>query len=317
MTNNLETGLMKRPNEETLSNGWLVVDKCHGPTSATVVKRVKNVFQAKKVGHSGTLDPFATGVLPLAFGEATKTIPFIVEAEKKYKFTIRWGVATDTDDLDGSQIGASSARPSRKEIESALPIFCGKILQMPPQYSAVKIKGKRAYQLARQGKTAELTSRAVFIREFRIVDLIDRDQTSFEVVSGKGVYIRALARDLAKSLGTLGHVSKLRRVQVGPFSEKEAISLDQIEELGHKGAATDLLWPSKAVLDDIPALALIGDEPQRLRYGQFLPKSTVWDRLSTNILADGNIFCAMAGGDLVALVKIVEGQVRPVRVFNL
>ncbi|MBT4940521.1 MAG: tRNA pseudouridine(55) synthase TruB, partial [Rhodospirillaceae bacterium] len=206
-------------------HGWLVIDKSPNITSAKVVNQARKILNAAKVGHSGTLDPMATGVLPLAFGEATKTVSYMMDSRKEYLFTVCWGEARDTDDAEGKIIETSDQRPDRAEIEAALPEFTGEIDQIPPAYSAIKVDGERAYKLARQEKPLELKSRKIFIERFELIDCPDPAHAIFEVTSGKGAYIRGLARDLARRLGTVGHISSLRRTRVGPFKENDAISL--------------------------------------------------------------------------------------------
>lgn len=298
-------------------HGWLVIDKGRDITSAKVVGRAKRIMNATKVGHGGTLDPLATGVLPLAFGEATKTVSFMMNGKKKYNFTICWGLATDTDDAQGSLIDTSRVRPDKMGIESNLSQFIGNIQQTPPAYSAVKVGGKRAYALARKKIPIKLKPRSIFIEEFKLIKMIDGDHASFEVTSGKGVYIRGLARDLAGQLGTVGHISQIRRTSVGPFVEKDAISLDQLEELGHKGAAVDLLRPVEAALDDIPALVLTVDEARRLRCGQPISAIKVAKRISLNGINPNTVVCAKSEGEVVALAKLQGSEIRPVRVLNI
>ncbi|MGH7049706.1 MAG: tRNA pseudouridine(55) synthase TruB, partial [Acetobacteraceae bacterium] len=238
-------------------DGWLVVDKPAGITSAEVVNRVRAAFAAAKAGHGGTLDPLATGVLPVAFGAATKTVPYLVDGCKRYRFTLRWGEARDTDDADGTVIGRSEVRPGAAEIRAALADFRGQIMQVPPSFSAVKVGGKRAYDLARGGAPPSLPARPARVLEFTLLGIADAEHAEFEVVCGKGVYMRSLARDLAMELGTLGHVAALRRLSVGPFTEAQAITLDKIREREDRTPAfPDLLLPVATALADIPAVAL-------------------------------------------------------------
>jgi tRNA pseudouridine55 synthase len=307
---------MARRNRGNPIHGWLVIDKDLNITSAQVVGRAKKIMNAAKVGHGGTLDPLATGVLPLAFGEATKTVSYMMAGKKTYNFTVCWGKSTDTDDAEGAVVKTSSVRPSKIFIESILPQFIGHIQQIPPMYSAIKVDGKRAYALARAEKPVKLEPRSIFIEEFKLVDIVDVDHASFEVTSGKGAYVRGLARDIAVCLGTVGYVSKLRRTSVGPFSEKDAISLDQLERLGHKDAAVDILRPIEAALDDIPALELIEDEARRLRCGQAISALKVAKRISLVGIDPGTVVCAMADGKVVALAKFEGGEIRPFRVLN-
>ena len=224
-----------------------------------------------KVGHAGTLDPLATGVLPLALGEATKTAQFATSGRKRYRFRVRWGVATDTDDREGDMLAESTARPDDASIIAALPHFTGTILQRPPAYSAIKIAGRRAYALARAGDSPELAARPVEIAELRLLGMPDPDHADFEAEVGAGTYIRSLARDLAIGLGTLGHIAELRRLQVGRFTEAQAISLERATALGHSLAASEHLLPIETALDDIPALAVTAAEAARLRHGQRIP----------------------------------------------
>jgi tRNA pseudouridine55 synthase len=297
-------------------NGWIAVDKPSGITAAAVVSRVKRSMNAAKVGHGGTLDPLATGILPIALGEATKTVNFAMDGAKTYQFEITWGAATDTDDSDGKVIATSEIRPNRAEIEAALPQFTGSIQQVPPDYSAIKVGGKRAYDLARQGETLVLQARTVVVRRFALESL-DADRAQFEVDCGKGTYIRALVRDLAKVLGTYGHISILRRTRCGPFGQERAISLENLEALGHKAAASEHLLPVTTVLDDIPALALTAEEARRMSLGQSIALWPVAKRSPLTGLEPGDAVQAKCGDKLVAVAEVGNGMVRPVRVMNL
>jgi len=298
-------------------HGWLVLDKPSGITSSKAVGRVKRLLDATKVGHGGTLDPLATGVLPLAFGEATKTVSYVMDALKTYTFTLRWGEARDTDDSEGAVIETSDLRPDRAAIEAALPLFRGDIEQMPPQYSAIKVEGQRAYDLARRQETVKLAPRQVHIERFELIDMPNADFAVFEVRSGKGTYMRSLARDLARKLGTVGHISDLRRLSVGPFQAEDAISLDNLEKLGHSAPPSDFLMPIEAALDDIPALALTEEEARSLRLGQAVAVLPVARRNSLQDMPKGTVVCAMAAGKLVAMARIQGGEIRPVRVLNV
>jgi tRNA pseudouridine55 synthase len=249
-------------------HGWLVIDKPAGMTSSAVVGRVRRITDAAKAGHGGTLDPMATGVLPVALGEATKTVSCVVDGLKTYHFTVRWGEQRDTDDAEGAVIRQSEGRPTAAEIEAVLPRFSGDIEQVPPRYSAVKVGGQRAYALARAEQSVELAPRPARIERISLSDQPDADRAVFEVVSGKGVYMRALARDIALALGTTGHVAALRRLSVGPFSETAAILLDRLEALGHSGQLQECLLSVGAALADIPALSLTEAEARRLQHGQ-------------------------------------------------
>ncbi|MGH6679362.1 MAG: tRNA pseudouridine(55) synthase TruB, partial [Bradyrhizobium sp.] len=215
--------------QRTEVNGWVILDKPTGMTSTYAVGRLKRVFNAKKAGHAGTLDPLATGILPVAFGEATKTVPFVQDGEKTYRFTIAWGAQTDSDDVDGEVIARSEMRPEVAAIRAALPQFMGTILQRPPSFSAIKVAGERAYDLARDGAPPDLEPRPVTIHSLVLV-AADADHAHFEAHCGKGTYVRAVARDLGQALGCYGHVSALRRTRVGPFIESEAVTLPQLSE---------------------------------------------------------------------------------------
>jgi len=246
-------------------DGWVVLDKPVGPGSTQAVSRVRRLFGAQKAGHGGTLDPLASGVLPIALGEATKTVPFVMDGRKEYRFTLCFGVARATDDAEGAVTATSDVRPSDEAIRAALPRFIGEIEQMPPAYSALKVEGRRAYDLARAGTAGALRPRRVAIERLELLGRPDPDHAEFAVACGKGTYIRALGRDLARALGTVGHLSALRRTAAGPFREEAAISLSKLEALGHIPALFGVLAPVSTALDDIPALALTGDEANRLR----------------------------------------------------
>ncbi|MEM8785238.1 MAG: tRNA pseudouridine(55) synthase TruB, partial [Pseudomonadota bacterium] len=237
-------------------NGWLVLDKAVGLTSTEAVSRVRRFFDARKAGHAGTLDPLASGLLPIALGEATKTVPVLMEGAKRYRFTIRWGEARATDDLEGPVEATSAARPSQADIEGQLPAFIGDIAQLPPRYSAVKINGERAYDLARRGENPEPKSRCVTVHDLKLIACPDRDHATLELACGKGTYVRSLARDLGKALGTYGAVSDLRRTGVSPFLEEDAISLEKLDLIGNSAAHQEALLPVATALDDIPALAV-------------------------------------------------------------
>jgi len=305
--------MMARQRKGNPVHGWIVIDKSEDVTSTQVVGRVRRLFNAQKAGHGGTLDPLAVGILPIALGEATKTVRHLVAAEKKYRFTIRWGEQTETDDREGAVVATSDWRPSDAAIEEMLPRFVGDIVQVPPVYSAIKVAGQRAYDRARRGEAVELEPRTVSIFEARLVARPDPDHGVFEMACGKGVYVRALARDLALALGTVGHVAALKRTQLGPFTENDAISLDKLEELGHSGAAFEHLKPVETALDDIPALAITGMEALRLRQGQ----SVTLTRPQINQMCGEPIAYAAVGSQAVALGEIRNGQFHPTRVFNL
>lgn len=296
-------------------NGWVVLDKRAGMTSTQAVGAVRRLFNAQKAGHAGTLDPLATGILPIALGEATKTVPFAVDGAKAYRFTVRWGAQTNTDDAEGEITATSDKRPTFAEIEALLPRFTGQIMQTPPQFSAIKIDGNRAYDLAREGEQLELEARTIFIDALRLVDMPD-DQTSvFETECGKGTYVRALARDFGIELGCLGHVIALRRTRVGPFNEGNCSlleALDDAADADDAGASlAHALLPLEAALGDLFALDVNQSDAGRLGRGQ-------------SILIRGRDAPVLAGeayavwrGRPVAIGVLERGEFRPTRVFNL
>ncbi len=296
-------------------HGWLILDKPGGLTSTEAVSRVKRMFNAAKAGHAGTLDPLADGVLPIALGEATKTVPYVVDGRKGYRFTVRWGAETDTDDIEGSELETSDMRPSREQVVQVLPEFSGEIEQVPPRFSAIKVDGARAYDLAREGGDFELKARTVRVDRLEVVDMPDADHCVFDAECGKGTYVRALARDIGRRLGTLGHIEELRRTRVGPFTEKATISLDKLEELSHSAAGQEgldaVLHPVETALDDIPALAVSGDDAARLARGQ-----AVLLRGRDAPVISGPVY-ATSRGHLVALGEVKRGELWPKRVFNL
>jgi tRNA pseudouridine55 synthase len=298
-------------------DGWLILDKPVDLASTQAVNIVKRIFNAQKAGHAGTLDPLASGILPIALGEATKTVPYAMDALKSYRFTLRFGEARSTDDAEGEVIQTSDKRPSDDEIRAILPRFTGAITQVPPVFSAIKVAGERAYDLARAGEAVDLAPRQVVIHSIRLLDRQTPDEALFEVVSGKGAYMRALGRDLAIGLGTCGHIRGLRRTAVGPFTEQRAISLESLKALGHSPAAFEHLLPVETALDDIPALALTATEAIRLRSGQPVGLLHRQDRDRIYELAPGGMVRAMAEGRLVALTRFEAGELVPVRVMNL
>ncbi|MBS0527213.1 MAG: tRNA pseudouridine(55) synthase TruB [Proteobacteria bacterium] len=299
---------MKRPKNKV--DGWVVLDKPLGMGSTQAVGKVRWLFSAEKAGHGGTLDPLATGVLPIALGEATKTVPFIMDGRKEYRFTLRFGEARSTDDGEGEVIATSDVRPSDEAIRAVLGQFIGDVEQMPPAYSALKIGGQRAYDLARAGEAVKLKPRMVRIDRLELLARPDADHADFVVGCGKGTYIRSLGRDLAKALGTVGHLSALRRTAVGPFREEAAISLPKLETLGHIPPLLGALVPVATALDDIPALALTGTQADRLRHGQPV-------LLTRDAPPSGTLVRAETGSKLVALVRSDGVALQPVRVFNL
>jgi tRNA pseudouridine55 synthase len=287
-------------------HGWVVLDKPAGMTSTHAVSRLKRLFNAKKAGHAGTLDPLATGVLPVAFGEATKTVPFVQDGEKAYRFTVRWGTETDTDDADGTVAAQSDARPAEVEIFALLPGFTGSILQLPPSYSAIKINGERAYDLARAGAAPVLSPRPATIHALDLIDA-GRDEAVFEARCGKGTYVRALARDLGRSLGCYGHVSALRRTRVGPFFETDAVLLADLDDDAFCAKA---LRRVEAGLMEVPRVVVDSCVAARLRRGQ-----PVLLR-GHDAPFDGFAYAA-CGGVVVAVGAVEKGELIPGRVFNL
>ena len=298
-------------------HGWLILDKPLGMTSSRAVAIVRRLLDAAKAGHGGTLDPLATGVLPIALGEATKTVAYAMGSRKIYRFTLRWGEARSTDDTEGEVVATSTARPSHDQILAALPAFEGTTLQRPPDFSAIKVEGERAYDLARGGTTPDLAPRPVEVARLTLLGLPDPDHAEFEAEVGKGTYIRALGRDLGLQLGCYAHVSALRRVSVGRFTLDAAISLDKLEGLGHSPPASGHLLPIETALDDIPALALSGEEAEALRCGRVVTLLRPSDRARIDLLEDGATIRATSDGRLVALAAIDKGSIRPVRVMNL
>ncbi|MEQ1931549.1 MAG: tRNA pseudouridine(55) synthase TruB [Parvularculaceae bacterium] len=297
-------------------SGWLILDKDFDLGSTEAVARIKRLFDAQKVGHAGTLDPLATGVLPIALGEATKTVPYIMEGEKLYRFTAKWGIRTSTDDGEGEAVAASDKRPARAEIEAALPAFIGAIEQVPPQFSAIKIGGERAYDLARAGETVAIEARTVEIREFRLIDIPDADHAVFEAATGKGAYVRALVRDLARALRTEGYVASLRRLGVGPFRAEDGVRLADLEAMADPEAREAALLPISAALADLPTAEVGGPEAERLRRGQ----AAVISPASARGLRAGEsgvlpAVLASLHGEAVAVCELDGLKLKPLRVF--
>jgi tRNA pseudouridine55 synthase len=291
-------------------DGWVILDKPVGLGSTPAVGKVRRLFGAQKAGHGGTLDPLASGVLPIALGEATKTVPFVMDGRKEYRFTVRLGEARSTEDGEGEVTATSDARPTDSAIKQALSAFIGEVEQVPPAFSALKIGGQRAYDLARAGEAVDLKPRRVVIDRLELVARPDADHADFVVACGKGTYIRSLGRDLARALGTVGHLSALRRTAAGPFHEEAAISLPKLEALGHIPALLGALAPVATALDDIPALALTETQADRLRQGQPV-------LLTRDAPPPGALLRAESGSRLVALVRSDGASLKPVRVFNL
>ena len=297
-------------------DGWLIIDKPQGLTSTDVVNQVRRGFDAQKAGHGGTLDPLATGVLPIAFGAATKTVPYVMDGTKLYRFTLRLGEARDTDDADGQVTATSDHRPTDEDLRAALPAFRGAIMQVPPVYSAIKVAGERAYDMARDGRPPDLPPRPARVDRFELIERPDADTAVFEVESGKGVYMRSLARDLALACGTVGHIAALRRLRVGPFTEAGAISLDKCRGSADTPAASpDLLLPVSTALDDIPALALTAAEATALQHGRAISLVGLMGRIPDTADPDGGLARAMAGTCVIGLCRLEAGMLRPERLL--
>ncbi|WP_372706793.1 tRNA pseudouridine(55) synthase TruB [Brevundimonas sp.] len=309
---------MGRRKRGEIVNGWVCLDKPFGMGSTEAVSKVRRLFDAQKAGHAGTLDPLASGILPIALGEATKTVPFMMEAQKVYRFTINWGVSTDSLDREGEITARSDVRPDVEAVRAALPAFVGEIDQVPPQFSAIKVDGQRAYDLAREGAEFELASRRVTIYEAAVTDAPDADHVEITMRTGKGVYVRSLARDLAVMLGAEGHVSALRRESVGPFSTENALTLDFLTDLVHRDAASEGLLPVATALDDIPELAVTDQDAFSLRQGRpiiLLPRQV--ETLKSHLRDGSRTVSAFQGQTLVALGQLRAGRLEPDRVFNL
>ena len=289
-------------------SGWLVVDKPAGMTSTAVVNKVRWAFQAKKAGHAGTLDPEATGVLAVALGEATKTVPYITDALKAYRFTVRLGQATNTDDAEGEVIAQSDLRPDDDEIKQALGAFVGDIMQVPPKYSAVKIDGQRAYKLARDGEEVEIAARPLWVEELVMTDRIDDDHVELEMTCGKGGYVRSIARDLGAALGCHGHVLRLRRIWSGPFEAADGMSIEQIDELAHDPALDGYLRPLEDGLEDLPMVTCTPEGAARLRNGN--PGLVI-----AHDVEYGDECWAALDGRAVAVGRFKAGELHPSRVF--
>jgi tRNA pseudouridine55 synthase len=299
-------------------NGWVCLDKPFELGSTDAVSRVRRLFNAQKAGHAGTLDPLASGILPIALGEATKTVPYLMEAQKVYRFTINWGVSTDSVDREGDIIARSDVRPSPEAVRAALPAFVGEIDQTPPRFSAIKVDGQRAYDLAREGAEFELASRRVTIHEAEVTATPDTDHVELTIRTGKGVYVRSLARDLAVMLGAEGHVSALRREAVGPFSTQNAVTLDILADLVHRDAALEGLLPVATALDDIPELAVTDQDAFSLRQGRpivLLPRQV--ETLKGRLTDGSRTVSVFQGQTLVALGQLRAGRLEPDRIFNL
>ena len=302
-------------------SGWIILDKPVSISSRTAVTKISKILNLKKVGHAGTLDPLASGVLPIAIGEATKVISFMQDKKKNYSFIIKWGESTETDDLEGAILERSEVRPDMEQIKSIIPMFIGQVFQKPPIYSAIKINGQRSYKLARKNIEVNHEFRKVVIYDLVLKKIINKDTAEFEVKCGKGTYVRSLAKDLAEKLNTKGHVIQLRRLSVGNFEEKDTILIDFSKEIIHSPSILNNILPIKTVLDDIPALVLNENEARQIKQGQ---------KLELNSLESIDYFLqnnpdyykfekiyAILNNDLVALVKIYDGIVKPARIINI
>ena len=302
-------------------NGWIILDKQIGISSRTAVTKISRILKIKKVGHGGTLDPLASGVLPIALGEATKVISFIQDKQKCYSFTIKWGETTETDDLEGAVLERSEVRPNIKQINSIIPSFIGEILQKPPIYSAIKVNGQRSYKLARKNIEVNHEFRKVEIYDLILKKIINLDKAEFEVKCGKGTYVRSLAKDLAEKLHTKGHVIQLRRLSVGNFEEKDTILIDFTKEIIHSPMIFNKILPIEAVLDDIPALVLNKTEARQIKQGQKLELNSLENidhflKKNPNYNKFEKIY-AVENNDPIALITIYEGIVKPARIINL
>tara|TARA_A100000164_G_scaffold108672_1_gene95743 strand:- start:4317 stop:5243 length:927 start_codon:yes stop_codon:yes gene_type:complete len=295
--------------------GWLILDKSLGVSSAKAVNIIKKFFNVKKAGHAGTLDPLASGVLPIALDDATKTIPYLVNAKKKYKFIITWGQKTETDDSEGKVIEESDVRPEPEEIKKILSSFIGSIIQTPPHYSAIKINGKRAYSLARENIDFEMPKRSVDVFDLKLLRLIDYDSAEFEVFCGKGFYVRSLAREIAEKLNTFGHIKELIRLEVGPFKLKNAFPLETFDNLVHSpregSVDKQFLLPLDSVLDDIPALTISEEEVKMFRHGQSISK-----KISSDLIPQGGDVLINDGVKSIGIAVFLESKLKPKKVFS-
>jgi tRNA pseudouridine55 synthase len=300
-------------------NGWLVLDKPYGITSNDALGKIKRILHPQKVGHAGTLDPRATGCLPLAFGEATKTVSFVMDGRKVYRFEVTWGAETNTDDTEGEVVATSDLRPEPEDIEAILSEFEGTIMQVPPAFSAIKVAGERAYDLAREGETVELEARPIDVHRLELVECPDENRTVFEAECGKGTYVRALARDIGRRLGTRGHVTELRRLLVGPFGEEDLVSLDELaeaaEELdegeGIDALVEDFILPVRDAMDELDEIPVSLEDAAKIRQGM-----AVLLRGREAPLASETAYASHAGVP-VALGAVEKGRFQPSRVFHL
>ena len=311
-------------------SGWLCLDKPLEMGSTEAVSKVRRLFNAQKAGHAGTLDPLATGVLPIALGEATKTVPYLMESDKTYRFTIEWGRTTASFDREGATTAVSDARPAPEAVAQALGGFVGEIEQVPPAFSAVKVDGQRAYDLAREGIEVELKARRVTIHSAEVMtapglDHPDPAHVEIEIACGKGVYVRAIVRDLAAALDACGHVSALRRTRVGSFHADNAIGLEKLSELVHEGKGTEALLPVETALDDIPAMAVTTEDAFRLKQGRsivLVPRQveTLKARLVPRMIGGqdaSRTVLTTFEGQVAALCELRAGRLSPTRIFHL
>ena len=314
--------LMGRRKKGDPINGWLILDKPLEMSSTQALAKARYILNARKAGHAGTLDPMATGVLPLAFGEATKTVAFMQDASKTYRFTVTWGVQTNTDDTEGEAIETSDLRPSEDDIIDLLQNYQGVISQTPPQFSAIKIDGQRAYAMARKGEDVKIASREVTIYDLELTEYSD-DYAIFECECSKGTYVRSLARDMGRDLGCFGHISELRRIAVGVFDENDAISLDELSEMMHSAPEHEVLLPVEAPLDDIPALFMTDDEALRLRSGQsvVLFSKDGQNRMNAAGLdatkEKETIVLTLSDHKPICLAEVTGAEIKPKRVLNI
>ena len=308
---------MKNEQPELRKNGWLVIDKPSGLTSFQIIKVIRRLYSIKKAGHAGTLDPLATGILPVALGEATKTIPYAMDTDKTYHFTVCWGEDRDTNDSDGRVVATSTQRPSEDSIINALQNFKGKFAQVPPNYSAVKVNGQRAYKLAREEKPLQLKAREVEVKSIKLLKILGPDHAEFCVTTSKGFYVRSLARDLGLKLGTFGHIVALRRLQVGSFYEKDSILLDSLLALEHSRDNFKALLPIERALDGIPAISLSESNADRLRCGQSISITEEVNCLDDKPGKANKLAYVTSNGKLLAVVTIQDKYLKPVRIFNL
>lgn len=291
-------------------HGWVVLDKPYGMTSTQAVGAMKRIFGTPKAGHAGTLDPLASGMLPIALGEATKTVPYVMDGDKVYRFTVRWGIETTTDDTEGEAVRTSDVRPSADDIDAILDEFEGEIMQTPPAFSAIKVDGERAYDLARAGETVELQARPITVHRLDLIDCPDADTAIFEAECGKGTYVRAIARDMGRRLGSAGHVIELRRLLVGPFGEEDLVTLDELEAaLAEQGDALALLTPIEAALADLPQLEVTADQAVRLRNG-----NPVLLR-GRDAPVEEDAVGVFERGRLMAIAKVEHGELKPIRLI--